>query len=63
MAAHSISAAALAIAADLGVAGELAGIFIAIVSDVGMASAELSPGFIHRHGGVRVSQFILISGS
>ncbi len=62
MAAYSIPAAAPAIAADLGVAGERVGVFIAIVYGVGMLSAVLSPGFIHRYGAVRVSQFIVLAG-
>jgi len=62
MAAYSIPAAAPAIAAELNIAGEWVGIFIAIVYGVGMFSAVMSPSFIHRYGAVRVSQFILYSG-
>lgn len=62
MAAYSVPAAAPAIAADLGVAGERVGIFISIVYGVGMISAILSVSFIHRYGAVRVSQFILLAG-
>ena len=62
MAAYSVPAAAPAIAADLGVAGERVGVFISIVYGVGMISAILSVSFIHRYGAVRVSQVILLAG-
>ncbi|MGB7182783.1 MAG: MFS transporter [Burkholderiaceae bacterium] len=61
MAAYSVPAAAPAIAADLDIAGENAGLFIAIVYGMGMFSAVLSPSLIRRYGAVRVSQCILIS--
>lgn len=62
MAAYSIPAAAPAIASDLDVSGQWVGFFIAIVYGVGMFSAVISPGFVHRYGAVRVSQFILLAG-
>lgn len=62
MAAYSVPAAAPAIAADLGVAGERVGVFISIVYGVGMISAILSVSFIHRYGAVRVSQVIILAG-
>lgn len=61
MGAYSVPAAAPAIAADLGVAGERVGVFISMVYGMGMVSAVLSVSFIHRYGAVRVSQFILIA--
>jgi len=62
MAAYSVAAAAPAISAHLGIAGERVGVFISMVYGVGMISAVLSPSFIHRFGAVRVSQFILLAG-
>lgn len=61
MAAYSIPAAAPAVARDLGVDGTLAGFFISIVYGVGIVSAFLSPGFIHRFGAVRVGQTVGIA--
>ena len=58
MAAYSIPAAAPAVARDLGVDGALTGFFISIVYGVGIVSAMLSPGFIHRYGAVRVGQSV-----
>lgn len=62
MAAYSVPAAAPAIAADLGIAGESVGFFISMVYGVGVLSAVLSVSFIRRYGAVRVSQFILLAG-
>jgi len=61
MAAYSLPAVAPAVARDLGVPGELSGVFISTVYGVGIASALLSPGFIVRFGAVRVSQCVLIA--
>lgn len=58
MAAYSIPAAAPAVARDLGVDGTLVGFFISTVYGVGIVSAFLSPGFIHRFGAVRVGQAV-----
>ena len=58
MAAYSLPAVAPAVAADLGVPGPLIGFFVSTVYSVGIVSALLSPGFIHRFGAVRVSQVI-----
>ena len=59
MAAFSVPAIAPAIAADLGLPGGSVGFFVAGIYGVGMLSALLSPGFIQRHGPVRVSQAVL----
>ncbi|MBM3490612.1 MAG: MFS transporter [Alphaproteobacteria bacterium] len=61
MAAYSLPAAAPAVARDLGVDGALIGFFISIVYGVGIVSAVLSPGFIHRFGAVRVSQAVMLA--
>ena len=61
MALFSVPAAAPEIAHDLGVPGTLSGVFVSIVYTVGIASAVLSPGFVHRYGAVRVSQFVLLA--
>lgn len=61
MAVYSFPAAAPAIARDLQVPGTLVGFFVAMVYGVGILSALLSPGFIHRHGAVRASQVVLLA--
>ena len=61
MALFSVPAAAPAIAHDLGVSGELSGAFVSIVYGVGIISAVLAPGFVHRYGAVRVSQIVLLA--
>lgn len=61
MALFSIPAAAPAIAHDLGVSGELSGAFVSIVYGVGIVSALLAPGFVHRFGAIRVSQVVLLA--
>ncbi|HLB98003.1 MAG TPA: MFS transporter [Acetobacteraceae bacterium] len=61
MALFSLPAAAPAVARDLHVPGTLIGTFVALVYTVGIVSALGSPGFIHRHGAVRVSQVVLLS--
>ena len=58
MAAYSLPAVAPAVARDLAVPGQLIGFFISTVYSVGIGSALLSPGFIHRFGAVRVGQVI-----
>ncbi len=59
MAVLSLPAIAPAVAAALGVRGELVGMFVAVAYGVGIISALLSPGFIHRYGGVRALQGVL----
>ena len=61
MAMLSLPAAAPEVAHELHVPGTLIGTFVSLVYTVGIVSALGSPGFIHRHGAVRVSQFILLS--
>ncbi len=61
MAAFSFPAAAPEIARDLQVPGTLVGFFISMVYGVGIVSALLSPGFIHRFGAVRVCQIVLLA--
>ena len=61
MALFSVPAAAPVIAHDLGVSGELSGAFVSIVYGVGIISAVLAPGFVHRYGAVRVSQIVLLA--
>ncbi len=61
MALFSVPAAAPEIAHDLGVPGTLSGVFVSIVYTVGIVSAVLSPGFVHRYGAVRVSQVVLLA--
>ncbi len=61
MAMLSLPAAAPEVAHDLHVPGTLIGTFVSLVYSVGIVSALGSPGFIHRHGAVRVSQVILLS--
>ena len=59
-AAYSFPAVAPAVAKDLGIDGALVGFFISTVYGVGIVSALFSPGFVHRYGGVRVSQTVLL---
>jgi len=61
MALFSIPAAAPEIALELGVSGTLSGAFVSIVYAVGIVSALLAPGFVHRYGAVRVSQVVLVA--
>jgi MFS family permease len=61
MAMLSVPAAAPEVARDLGVPGTLIGTFVSLVYTVGIVSALGSPGFIHRHGAVRVSQVVMLS--
>jgi MFS family permease len=61
MAQFSVPAAAPQIARDLGVPGTFSGMFVSIVYTVGIGSAVLSPGFVHRYGAVRVSQVVLLA--
>ena len=61
MAMLSVPAAAPEVAHDLHVPGTLIGIFVSLVYTVGIVSALGSPGFIHRHGAVRVSQVVMLS--
>ncbi len=59
MALFSLPAIAPAVARALNVPGELVGMFVAVAYGVGIVSALLSPGFIHRYGGVRALQGVL----
>jgi MFS family permease len=61
MALFSLPAIAPAVAAALRVPGELVGVFVSVAYGVGIASALLSPGFIHRYGGVRAMQAVLVA--
>jgi MFS family permease len=61
MALFSLPAIAPAVAAALHVSGELVGLFVAVAYGVGIVSALLSPGFIHRYGGVRALQGVLVA--
>jgi MFS family permease len=61
MAMLSVPAAAPEIAHDLHVPATLIGTFVSLVYTVGILSALGSPGYIHRHGAVRVSQVIMLS--
>ena len=59
MALFSLPAIAPAVAGALQVSGELVGLFVALAYGIGIISALLSPGFIHRYGGVRALQGVL----
>jgi len=61
MALFSLPAIAPAVARALDVPGELVGVFVSIAYGVGIGSALFSPGFIHRYGGVRVLQGVLVA--
>jgi MFS family permease len=61
MALFSLPAIAPAVAAALRVPGELVGVFVSVAYGVGIVSALLSPGFIHRYGGVRAMQAVLVA--
>jgi MFS family permease len=61
MAQFSVPAAAPEIARELGVPATLSGMFVSIVYTVGIGSAVLSPGFVHRYGAVRVSQIVMLA--
>lgn len=60
MAAFALPALAPVVATDLRVDGAWAGYFVSVVYGVGIGSALLAAGFIHRHGAVRVCQFVLL---
>lgn len=59
MALFSLPAIAPVVASALHVSGELVGLFVALAYGVGIISALLSPGFIHRYGGVLALQGVL----
>jgi MFS family permease len=63
MALFSLPAIAPAVAAALNVPGELVGLFVSIAYGTGIVSALLSPGFIHRYGGVRAMQAVLLAAA
>jgi MFS family permease len=59
MSLFSVPAIAPAIAQSLHVHGTLVGVFVSLVYTVGIISALVSPGFIHRYGPTRVTQAAL----
>ncbi|MBN8874982.1 MAG: MFS transporter [Rhodospirillales bacterium] len=61
MSLFSVPAIAPAIAANLHVPGTLVGVFVSLVYTVGIASALVSPGFIHRYGATRITQVALLA--
>jgi MFS family permease len=61
MALFSLPAIAPAVAAALHVNGALVGTFVATAYGTGIISALLSPGLIHRYGGVRATQAVLVA--
>lgn len=61
MALFSVPAIAPEIARALHVRGTLVGDFVATAYGTGIISALLSPGLIHRHGGVRATQAVLLA--
>ncbi|MBN8930182.1 MAG: MFS transporter [Rhodospirillales bacterium] len=61
MSLFSVPAVAPAIAAALGVSGALVGVFVSLVYTVGIVSALVSPGFIHRFGATRITQVALLA--
>jgi MFS family permease len=61
MALFALPAIAPAVATALNVSGELVGLFVALAYGVGIGSALLAPGVIHRYGGVRTLQGVLIA--
>ncbi len=63
MSLFSLPAIAPAVAADLHVNGELVGGFVATAYGVGILSALISPGIIHRYGGVRATQAVLVAAA
>jgi MFS family permease len=63
MALYAVPTLAPEIAADLAVSGTLAGGFVAIAYGVGVVSALTSPGLIHRYGGVRAIQAVLLAAT
>jgi MFS family permease len=63
MALFSLPAIAPAVAQALGVQGELVGVFVSVAYGTGIVSALLSPGFIHRYGGVRAMQAVLVAAA
>jgi len=63
MALFSLPAIAPAVAAALNVPGELVGLFVSVAYGTGIVSALLSPGFIHRYGGVRAMQAVLLAAA
>jgi MFS family permease len=63
MALFSLPAIAPAVAQALDVPGALVGIFVSVAYGVGIVSALLSPGFVHRYGGVRMLQVVLLAAA
>ncbi len=63
MALFSLPAIAPEVARDLRVNGTLVGGFVATAYGTGIISALLSPGLIHRYGGVRATQAVLLAAA
>lgn len=61
MSLFSVPAIAPAIAANLHVPGALVGVFVSLVYTVGIVSALVSPGFIHRYGATRITQVVMLA--
>jgi MFS family permease len=61
MSLFSVPAIAPAIARNLHVSGALVGVFVSLVYTVGIVSALISPGFIHRYGATRITQIALVA--
>lgn len=59
----SVPAIAPEIASDLHISGTLVGAFVAAAYGTGIISALLSPGLIHRYGGVRATQAVLVAAA
>jgi MFS family permease len=61
MSLFSVPAIAPAIARNLHVSGALVGVFVSLVYTVGIVSALVSPGFIHRYGATRITQVVMLA--
>ena len=61
MAVYSVPVVAPVVAVELGIPAGTVGLYAASVYGLGMASALLSPGFVHRFGAIRVSQVCLLT--
>lgn len=63
MALFSLPAIAPAVSRALDVNGELVGGFVAVAYGTGIVSALISPGMIHRYGGARATQAVLLAAA
>ncbi len=61
MSLFSVPAIAPVIAANLHVPGTLVGVFVSLVYTVGIVSALVSPGFVHRYGATRITQVVMVA--